>query len=197
MKKNYIILAILASVWAIIESQLGTVLHATRLPFVGLIMMTIGIFFQTAARLVTKMRGSALLVAVVVSFIKLLFVGGVAIATVIAIFFQSILLEAIYAQRAPSRLRLSIAAGSALCYSLIHPFLTMPLFLGLTLVDAYNRVIKAGSIMFGLPADSGLLIIAALFLLHFLTGFLTGIISYNMIVKMIRGDFLSVFVDKE
>lgn len=184
MKKNYIILAILASVWSVVELQLGTLLHSTNLPFVGLVMMAIGIFFQTAARYVTRMRGSALLAAVVVSFFKLLVVGGIAVSTVIAIFIQSSLLELIYAQKAPSRLRMSMAAGAALCYSLIHPFISMPVLMGLTIVDAYERITKAGSILFGLPHDSGMVIFFGLLVVHFLTGFFAGIISFNAISRM-------------
>ena len=184
MKKNYIILAILASVWAILEMQLGTLLHATKLPFVGLAMMAVGIFFQTTARYVTKMRGSALLVAVVVAFLKMLFVGGIAFATVVAIFIQSGLLELIYATASPSRLRMSLGGAAAVCYSLVHPFFTMPLFMGLTVFDAYDRVTGAGSMLLGLPADSGLIIIAVLFAIHFITGFIAGHFSYNAAAKL-------------
>ncbi len=184
MKKNYIIIAILASVWGIIEMQLGTLMHATRLPFVGLLMMAVGIFFQTTARYVTKMRGSALLVAVVVSFLKLLIIGGIAFATVIAIFIQSAILELVYSVNSPSRLRMSFAGGAAVSYSLLHPFLTMPLFMGFTVFDAYHRVTSSGSLLLGLSADSGLIILAALLGIHFLTGFISAYISRNIAGKL-------------
>ena len=184
MRKNYIIIAILASVWGVIEMQLGTFMHATRLPFVGLLMMAVGIFFQTTARYVTGMRGSALLVAIVVSFLKLLFVGGIAFSTVAAIFIQSVILELIYASDSPSRLRMSLAGGAAVSYSLIHPFFTMPFFMGLTVFDAYHRVTSGGRILLGFSAQSGLIILAALLGVHFLTGFISGFLSFNIAVKL-------------
>ena len=190
MRKNYIFLAILGSVWGIVELQLGTLLHSTTLPFVGLVMMALGIFFQTTARYVTRMRGSALLVAVVVSFLKLLFIGGIAFSTVFAIFVQSGILEFIYAKREPSRLRMSFAGAVSVSYALVHPFFSMPVFMGLTVFDAYDRITRAGSLLFALPNESGLIILALLLFVHLSMGFAAGILTFNAMKRMRRLGFI-------
>ena len=161
------------------------------MPFVGLIMMGVGIFFQTVARYITRMRGSALLMAVVAIFLKLLFVGGIAVATVVAIFIQSIIFELICFVPLPSRLRMSFAGAGAVCYSLFHPFLSMPIFLGLSLVDAYNRIVVGGSVLLGLPKESGIVIIFILLVFHFVTGFVISYISFSFAIKMNSLRFLS------
>lgn len=185
MKKNYIILSILGTLWGLYEMHVGTFLHAMDLPFVGLIMMACGIFFQILARYITRMRGSALLMAVVVAFLKLLFVGGIAFVTVIAIFIQSLLLELVYFSPAPSRLQMSVAGAVALCYSLFHPFLSMPVFMGLTMADAYTRIVGGGRLLLGLPMGSDSAIIAILVLLHALIGFWASYFSYTFAAKLV------------
>ncbi len=191
MKKNYIILSILGTLWGLLETQVGTLLHAADLPFVGLIMMAFGMLFQTVARVVTRMRGSALLMALVVAFLKMLFIGGIALSTVVAIFFQSIILELIYWSPSPGRIRVSIGGALAVCYSLFHPFISMPIFMGLTVFDAYSRIVGAGSALLGLPQESGLIVILVLFLLHFTTGFLASFFSYSFALKLVSLRFLS------
>ncbi|MBN1465632.1 hypothetical protein JXA02_07730 [candidate division KSB1 bacterium] len=185
MKKNYIILSILGTLWGIFEMHVGTFLHAMDMPFVGLVMMAFGIFFQTIARCITRMRGSALLMALVVAFLKLLFVGGIAFVTVIAIFIQSLLLELVYFSPAPSRLQMSLAGAVALYYSLFHPFLSMPVFMGLTSADAYARIVGGGRLLLGLPKGSGISIIAILLLLHSLLGFWASFVSHAFAAKLI------------
>ncbi|MBN1482160.1 hypothetical protein JXA70_17940 [candidate division KSB1 bacterium] len=191
MKKNYIVISILGSLWGLFETQVGTLLHAADLPFVGLVMMACGMFFQTTARCFTRMRGSALLMAFVVAFLKLLFVGGIAAATVVAIFIQSLILEIVYLKSSPSRLRLAVAGGCAVSYSLFHPFLSMPVFMGLTFLDAYEWITGGGSVLLGLPKESGLVIIFILFLVHFVIGFMTSIFSTGFALKLNSMRFLS------
>ena len=197
MKKNYILLSILGTLWGLFETQVGTLLHTADLPFVGLVMMAFGIFFQTVARIITRMRGSALLMAIVVVFLKLLFVGGIALATVVAIIIQSMLLELIYFSPSPSRLRMSFAGAIAVCYSLFHPFLSMPIFMGLTFIDAYARIVGGGSILLGLPKESGFIIIFILMMLHMLTGFFASFFSHSVAVKLISLGLLSPSAIKE
>lgn len=166
-------------------------LHAADLPFVGLSMMAFGLFFQTVARLVTRMRGSAVLMTLVVAFLKLLFVGGIALSTVVAIFFQSFILEVIYFSASPARMRMSIAGAFSVSYSLFHPFLSMPVFMGLTPVDAYSRIVGGGSLLLGLPKASGLVIFLLLFALHVAVGFLSSIVSFSFGMKLCSMPFFS------
>ncbi len=191
MKKNYIIISILGTLWGLLETQVGTLLHAADLPFVGLLMMAFGVFFQSAARLITRMRGSAVLMTIVVAFLKFLFVGGIALSTVIAIFIQSAILELLYFDASPSRWRMSGAGAVAVCYTLFHPFLSMPILMGLTVSDAYQRIVGGGSAILGVPAESGIVIFAILIMLHLLTGFLTTFFSYGFVLKLHDIRFLS------
>ena len=186
MKKNYIIIAILGALWGVIETQIGTLLHAADLPFVGLLMMSVGIMFQTVARQTTHLRGSALLMGTVAIFIKLLIVGGIAVATAVAIAVESMIIELIYRRRSPSRLRMATAGAAGVAYSLLHPFLSMPLFMGLTPLDAFQRLVKGGSALFGIRPHSGLIILLLLLLLHLSCGFVAAFMTYGFVMRLQR-----------
>ncbi len=197
MKKNYIFLSLLGTLWGIVETQIGSLLHAADLPFVGLIMMAFGIFFQTTGRLITRMRGSALLMAIVVIFIKMLIIGGIAVPIAVAIMVESLLLESLYFHRVPSRLRVCLAGAAAVSYSLFHPFLSLPIFMGLSITDAYNRVVLGGSALLGLPPESAWLIFVLLLLLHVSVGAVTALFSYGFALKLqARGVFSTGFLNR-
>ena len=198
MKKNYIIISILGTLWGLLETHVGTFLHVVDVPFVGLIMMAFGMFFQTAARRITRMRGSALLMAIVAAFLKVLFIGGIALPTVIAIFIQSLVLELVYWSASPGRIRMSVAGACAVCYSLFHPFLSMPILMGLTMLDAWHRIVAGGSALFHLPKESGLFIISVLFVVHLLTGFMASWFSFAFAARLFsRGLFSSPVIEKQ
>lgn len=184
MKKNYIFLSLLGTLWGILETQLGSLLHAADLPFVGLLMMSFGIFFQTMGRLITRMRGSALLMAIVVIFIKMLIVGGIAFPVAVAISIQSVLMELIYFYDDPSRTRMVSAGAVAVSYSLFHPFLSLPLFMGLSLFDAYDRIVQGGSALLGVPSQSAWLIFLLLLLIHVSLGAVSAYVSFGFAVKL-------------
>ncbi len=186
MKKNYIIIAILGTLWGVLETQLGTLLHAADLPFVGLLMMSIGIMFQTMARQTTRLRGSAVFMGTVAVFIKLLIVGGIAFSVIIAVLIESMLMELIYHRPAPSRRRMAVASAAGVGYSLFHPFLSMPLFMGLTPADAWRRILKGGSVLLGLSPRHGLLLFLLLLLLHLACGFLVAMATFGFVRDLQR-----------
>lgn len=197
MNKKYILLALLGTLWGILELQFGSLFHAADLPFIGLVMMSVGIFFQTFGRLITRLRGSALLMAIVASFIKIIFVGGIAALTVFAILVQSLILEYFYSFHKQSALSFSTAGALAVCYSLFHPFITMPLFMGLTVADAYNRTIGAGAALLGLGDENGSQILLILIFVHLSFGFFAGFLSFRIVIKMLTKGWLKTYITKE
>jgi len=180
--KKYIIIALLGTIWGIIEMQLGTVLHSIKLPFTGAIMMSIGIVIITLARFSTGIRGSTLLLALVSGFVKFLFAGGLAIYTVLGIFIESIIIECIYRKDYPSRISYILAGSAAVGYSLLHPFFTQGLLAGWKILRVYTKIIDAGSKLIGL--QDGLTLFLLLVLLHFVIGGLSGWLSYQFSVAL-------------
>lgn len=184
MKKAYIIIAIMGTLWGGLETQLGTLLHAADLPFTGLLMMSLGLFFQTITRQVTQKKGSALLLAIVAVFIKLLIVGGIAFSVAIAIFLQSALLELIYFHRNPSRLRMALGGATAVAYSLFHPFLSMPLFMGLSVRDALNHIVINGSNILGINASHIWILLFFMLAIHLICGFVVAFAAFTVVTKL-------------
>ncbi|MDZ7371167.1 MAG: hypothetical protein ONB12_08355 [candidate division KSB1 bacterium] len=196
MIKAYIIIAILGTLWGIAEVQLGTLLHAVDLPFAGLLMMSLGIVFQTVARLTTAMRGSALLMGAVAVFLKLLLIGGIAASVAVAIMIESLIIEALYWQPLPSQKRIAVAAGAGVTYTLFHPFLSMPLFMGLTPLDAYRRILQAGKMLFGIKTQDGFILIFVMLTFYFFVGFITGFLTYGFVDRLRQRGLLPLPVQK-
>lgn len=196
MIKAYIIIAILGTLWGIAEVQLGTLLHAVDLPFAGFLMMSLGIVFQTVARMTTAMRGSALLMGAVAVFLKLLLIGGIAASVAVAIMIESLIIEAVYWKPLPSQKRTAVAAGAGVSYTLFHPFLSMPLFMGLTPLDAYRRILQAGKMLFGMKTQDGFILIFVMLIFYFFVGFTTGFLTYGFVDRLRQRGLLPLPVQK-
>lgn len=184
MTRNFTLLAILGASWGILETQIGTTLHALSIPFAGALMMSIGILFLTAGRYFTGMRGSSLFIAFSAGFIKFLFVGGIAFNPVLGIFIQTTLFEMVLWARRPSRKRYALAGAVVICYSLFHPFLTQGLLGGWKIVAVYAKIISSGSSVLGLNENLGFIIFFILFFLHAVIGAAAASASFNFVVKL-------------
>jgi hypothetical protein len=180
----------MGGLWGVIELEFGTLLHAAHIPFIGLIMMCFAIPLLVAGRMVTQMRGSCLLSALTASFIKLLFIGGIAIFTVIGIMIQAAILEGFLWKKSPAKTRYLLGSASSVLYSLFHPFLTLGILGGKDMMSIYLRIIQSGKDVLGLDIGFGGLLVIILVVAHFSVGFFVAWISYDLIAGLVaRGVF--------
>lgn|GEM_PF-3253747 len=179
--KKYILIAILGSFWGILEAQLGTWLHLISMPFTGALLMSFGLLFLIVARELTGLRGSCLLMAIIPCFFKLLFVGAAAIHVVTGILIQSSLIELGFWRSQPGRLRYSLGGSLGVTYTLFHPFLTLGLLGGWTILAVFAELVRMGSSVLGLGERSSLLIISMLILAHALLGSVAAQIAVGLV----------------
>ncbi|NIA30680.1 MAG: hypothetical protein GWP06_12310 [Actinobacteria bacterium] len=184
MTRNFALLAILGASWGILETQVGTTLHALSIPFTGALMMSVGILFLIAGRYFTGIRGSSFFLAFSAGFIKFLFIGGIAFYPVLGIFIETILFESIIWTRWPSRKRYALAGALVICYSLFHPFLTQGLLGGWKIVAVYAKIVSSGSRILGLNESLGFIIFIVLFVLHGGIGAAAATASLNFVEKL-------------
>ena len=191
MSYKLIVIAMLGAVWGILEAQLGTMLHALGLPFIGALMMSFGLLFLIAARMITNLRFSSLLLAFVVSFIKFLFVGGIAIYPLLGIILQATIFELLVWNNRAMLFRYLLASGFCLTYSLFHPFLTQGLLGGWKIMAVYSRLVDSGSAVLGLPDHFGYWILIFLVVCHFLIGSAAAFVAFHFIKILERRGVLS------
>lgn len=197
MTRNFALLAILGASWGILETQIGTTLHALSIPFTGALMMSIGILFLIAGRYFTGIRGSSFFLAFSAGFVKFLFVGGIAFNPVLGIFIQTTLFEFVLWARWPSKKRYALAGALVICYSLFHPFFTQGLLGGWKIVAVYAKIISSGSGILGLNERLGFTIFFALIVLHAGIGVAAALASYNFVEKLERRGILKKTYAKE
>jgi hypothetical protein len=179
--KKHIQIALLGSLWGLLECLPGTWLHLANLPFIGAILMSLGMLFLILARYSTGMRGSCLYVASVTCFLKLLFAGGAAISPILGILIQSVLIEAAFWHSQPIKLRYLVGGMIGVSYSLFHPFLTLGLFGGWKILAVYAWLITTGSTALGLDSSLGITIIAFLLILHLTIGAAAALAALELI----------------
>jgi len=188
--RTFIILALIGGIWGVIELEFGTLLHSAHVPFIGLIMMCFAIPLLVAGRMVTRMRGSCLLSALTASFIKLLFIGGIAIFTVMGIMIQAAILEGFLWKKSPAKAQYLFGSALSVLYSLFHPFLTLGILGGKDMTDIYLRIIQSGKDVLGLDIGFAGLLVIILVGVHLSVGFSVAWISYDLIAGLItRGVF--------
>ena len=181
--KKYIQIAILGSFWGILEAQLGTWLHLLLVPFTGAILMSFGLLFLVVGRNLTGLRGSCLLMALIPSFFKLLFVGAASAYPVTGILIQSALIELGFWHSRPSKFRYSIGGSLGVTYSLFHPFVTLGLLGGWTVVAVFAKLVTMGNSVLGLE-HSGILIMVILILAHALIGAVAAQLAVGLVQSL-------------
>jgi hypothetical protein len=124
-----------------------------------------------------------------------LIVGGIAFSVAIAILLQSLFLELIYFHRQPSRLRMALGGGTAVTYSLFHPFLSMPLFMGLSVHDAFSHIVKNSSSILGINVNHIWMLLSFMLAIHFICGFVVAFASFTVVIKL-QSRGLAPFVGK-
>jgi len=188
--KKYIQIAVLGSLWGILEAQLGTWLHLLAVPFAGAVLMSFGLLFLVIARSLTALRGSCLLMALVPCFFKLLFVGAGAVYVVTGILIQSALIEIGFWRSQPGRIRYSLGGSLGVAYSLFHPFVTLGLLGGWRVVAVFARLVAMGKSFLGIEYSS-ILIMSLLIVAHALLGAVAAQIAVGLVQMLERRGMMS------
>ena len=74
--RDLVYVGILGALWGAVEASLGSVLHALRVPFAGLVLSGVGIAIALCGRILVPRAGTIALIGLVTAFLKMLSVGG-------------------------------------------------------------------------------------------------------------------------
>src|SRR5690606_8335737 len=97
LRKNDIILtALFGALWGVIELSLGTVLHASKLPFRGTILTIVAVVLISVSRSFITYKGSVIAISSVAASLKLITIPGFNITPFIAIIVEGIIGELVF-----------------------------------------------------------------------------------------------------
>lgn len=141
--RDLVYIAVLGAAWGLVETSLGSYLHAARIPFRGAVLTAVGLLLALSGRALVPRRWTVLMIGAITAILKLLSVGGVLLSPLLAIMVESLLAEAaLWAFRRPGRKAFAVAGAAGTLWSVVHPFVTQGLLAGKGLLTAYGWLIE-------------------------------------------------------
>lgn len=173
-------LALLSSLWAVIEIQWGFLLKSLKIPFSGAVLTTVAVILLCLGRSTVPKRGTALLMGITVAFIKMIVLGGIAIYSILGIIIEVALVEIGLGSRGARKRSFILAGALGVLWSLFHPFFAQGVLAGWGIIRVYMMIIGKGASISGLNERQALLIFALLIAYHIGMGVLAGYLGWQL-----------------
>ncbi|NOZ62875.1 MAG: hypothetical protein GXO74_14535 [Calditrichaeota bacterium] len=178
--RDIALLSLLSGMWALIEINLGLILRAFKLPFSGAILSFFGLVILFLARDVIPQRGTSILLGILTSYLKLIFLGALAFFPIMAILIESSLVEISLSRGKINRTNMTIAAILAMLWSLLHPFFTQGLLSGWGISRVYSTFFVRSAEIFGIPPQNILIVVSIVIMFHCVLGVLASIVGWRL-----------------
>lgn len=176
---DFIFLALLSALWSVIEIGIGFSLQAAKVPFTGSFLAAITVVMLIIGRSYVPKFGTAIIMGLLLAFLKFIHLGGAVMFAVIAILVEAVLVELALWKSKPTIFRSVLAGCLALSWSLIHPFFTQGLVSGWGITKVYTILVGRGAEIFG--ASNMTFTFSTLVFLHIIFGVCTGWFSIKMV----------------
>ncbi|MEX1276067.1 MAG: hypothetical protein WEE20_09045 [Bacteroidota bacterium] len=170
--------AIFGALWGLFELTAGTLLHAGRIPFRGVILACGATIILVTARQFLHYRGALILMGAVASGLKTVSLGGFVLTPILAIVIESVGAEIVFGlfrYHLPSAL---LTGGFILLYTFAHGLLAQGVFFGLEIYAVYARILGELFSWIRLNPDYVWIALLALAGLHLLLGMTAGFIGW-------------------
>jgi hypothetical protein len=142
--RELVYVAIFGAAWGLVETSLGSYLHAARVPFRGALLTSLGLLLALCARTIVPRRGVVLMTGLVTVILRLLNLGAVLLSPLLAIALESLLAELVLWPFArPGRGAFALAGAVATLWTVVHPFVAQGLLAGKGLLTVYTWMIEA------------------------------------------------------
>lgn len=172
-------LGLLAALWAVAEIQLGFFLRAIKLPFFGVILTFCGFVILVISKQNVPRRGTILLVTFTTSFLKLIYLGALALFPVLAMITSGMLLEwVLWRSEYPGRLQLIVAGMVIFVWTFFYPFFALGIFSGWEFAKIIQLIVGWSAVVPGISAVPSKFILLAILVLHGIIGILAGGLSH-------------------
>jgi len=178
--KELTIVAALGALWGSVEMTLGSFLHVWNVPFVGVVLGSIGICIALVGRVVVPEPGSTLSIAVVTALLKALSIGGVVLSPMIAIVMEGLLADVVLTLGGrPRRVTFVLAGAVAVTWNALHMILIQGVVFGAGILTMYTIMIRKAATLFHIPASSVIAVLAALVAMHVVAGSIAGLVAWE------------------
>lgn len=173
-------LAMLTSLWAVMEIHWGLLLRSFKIPFSGALLTVVAVIILCLGRSSVPKRGTAMLMGLTIAFVKLIFLGAMAIYSILGIIIEVMLVEIAFAVNSPGKANFCMAGALAVLWSLFHPFFTQGLLAGWGILKVYVMIVGKGASILGLSDQQALLIFLSLAVYHIGLGIVAGYLGWQL-----------------
>ncbi|HSL90671.1 MAG TPA: hypothetical protein VK870_15310 [Ignavibacteriaceae bacterium] len=170
--------ALFGALWGVIEVFLGTILHASKIPFRGTALTIIAVVLITTSRSFINYKGSMIAISAVAATLKLITLPGFNITPFIAIIMQGIIAEIVFSFINYNFITSLFAGSSIMLYTLIHSLIMQGIFFGLGIYNVYIDLLNSIGKAINYDGQLSLVLIPVIFLLYILIGVGAGWFGY-------------------
>lgn len=167
--------AVIGSVWGASEIVLGSFLHNLRIPFSGNLLTAIGIIIMIAGHRLWPERGLFWRAGLICVMMKTLSPSPVIFGPMLAIFMQSVSMQAGVLLGGRTIAGYLIGGGLAMAWNIVQRIVTALLVYGMSIVELYQSLVDYFYTNIGIPFSGYWTPVAALFGLFFLGGMVAAI----------------------
>jgi len=183
MKKDldhneFISTALFGALWGVIEISLGTILHASKIPFRGTLLTIIAVVLITISRSFINYKGSMTAISSVAATLKLITLPGFNITPFIAIMMQGIIAEIVFSFFTYSFISSLLTGSLILLYTLIHSLIMQGIFFGFGIYNVYLEILNSIGKAINYEGEMSLILIPLIFFLYIFIGAGAGWFGY-------------------
>lgn len=181
--------SIIGTTWAASEIVLGSFLHNLKIPFSGNILAGIGMILLISVSYVWKDKGLFWRAGLICALMKTLSPSAVIFGPMIAIFSQSVLLEA--STRVFGRTVLGFVTGAmlAMSWNLFQKIINFIIFYGMNIVKVYESLVQSAQKQLHIEADVLWLPLILLLVVYCILGVIAAIIGMRTGKKIVSQPF--------
>jgi len=184
-------IAILGSLWCIVEIYGDLLLRSMQFPIRGAFLMSFGVIILSVARFTIPGQWIILILGVLTASLKLMILGVLSIWPSLGILIETFLVQVIFLVGKPRRVQVISAGTIGVIWSFFHPFLSQGLIAGIGIYQVYLNIVKKGMDVFQMDMFSPLAFIVLWFLIHVVIGLIAGISAWQL-VKLIHNRVSSI-----
>lgn len=184
-------IAILGSLWCIVEIYGDLLLRSLQVPIRGAFLMSFGVIILSIARFTIPGQWVILILGVLTASLKLMILGVLSIWPSLGILIETFIVQLIFLIGKPRKIQVVSAGALGVIWSFFHPFVTQGLIAGIGIYQVYLNIAQKGMDVLRMDMISPLAFLFLWFLIHVAIGLFAGFSAWQL-VKLIHKRVSSV-----
>ncbi len=186
LSEKWIKASIAGTIWAASEIVLGSFLHNLRVPFSGNILTGIGIIILISISYIWQQKGLFWRAGLVCAILKTMSPSAIIFGPMLAIFMESILLEASVMLLGRTIAGYILGAMLAMSWNLFQKIINLIIFYGSGIVEIYSGLLKMAQRQLNIETDIVWLPVIILLVAYSLFGILAAIVGIRTGRRMLK-----------